>query len=344
MKRVAVIVPNWNGKDVLATCLGSLLTQSEPAEIIVVENGSNDGSLEFLQANFPDVQLVVNSKNLGFAGGVNSGICEAMEIGYEFVALFNNDAIADKDWLKRLVEVLDVEKEYGIVTGRLLSGDNLFIDSTGENYTNWGLPYPRGRGEPVSDKYDKLTNVFAASGGASLYRVKMLAEIGLFDADFFAYYEDVDISFRAQLSAWQVRYVPGAIAYHQIGATSGKIRGFTTQQTMRNLPMLMIKNVPQKFAFRIGWRFWLAYSFFFVRAFTRGHGWAALKGWGQMLVLLPKKLGERRQVQSNRKVSNAYIWAMMTHDLPPNATALRKLRSVWWKMIKKEMDNKNNGN
>src|SRR6201999_312952 len=97
------------------------------------------------------------------------------------------------------------------------------------------------------DKYDKQTAVFVASGGASLYRIKMLQEIGLFDEDFFAYYEDVDLSFRAQLAGWKVAYAPRAVAYHQIGATSGHIKGFTTYQTIKNLPLLFYKNVPRKF-------------------------------------------------------------------------------------------------
>ncbi len=329
---VAVVVPNWNGKDGLKTCLDSLLSQTTQPQIIVVENGSTDGSLEYLRHNYPQVRLVVNQTNHGFAGGVNDGIKVAMELGCEYVALFNNDATAETDWLEKLVAVLDVEKEFGIATCKLMAADKSHMDSTGDQYTVWGLPYPRGRGEPVSDVYDEKIRVFAASGGASLYRTKMFEEIGLFDEDFFAYYEDVDISFRAQLSAWQVRYVPEAIAYHQIGATSGKIRGFTTHQTTKNLPLLLVKNVPRRFFFKIWWRFLLADVLFVLKSFTRGQGWAALTGDWRASMLLPKKFGERRHIQKNKKVSDDYIWAMIEHDLPPNAYNLRKLRAFWRKL------------
>jgi GT2 family glycosyltransferase len=259
---------------------------------------------------------------------VNDGIRWAMDKGCEYVALFNNDAVAEKDWLEKLVTVLDVEKEFGIATCKFVESDKQTLDSTGECYSIWGLPYPRGRGEPVSDDYDEHTSVFAASGGASLYRTEMFKEVGLFDEDFFAYYEDVDISFRAQLAAWQIRYVPEAVAYHQIGATSGKIRGFTTYQTLKNLPQVWFKNVPSRFFWKVGLRLALAETAFFWRAVFRGLGWSALKGSVKGKLLLVKNIPVRQRIQHSRKVSDEYIWAKITHGLPPNATALRKLRAM----------------
>lgn len=329
---VAVVVPNWNGKNDLPACLDSLLGQTLACTIIVVENGSTDGSLELLQERYSDVRLVINKRNRGFAGGVNDGIRLAMELGSEYVALFNNDAVAEPNWLEKLTSVLDEEKEFGIATCKFISADKSHLDSTGDIYTVWGLPYPRGRGEAVTEAYDSRTNVFAASGGASLYRTKLFEEIGLFDEDFFAYYEDVDISFRAQLNAWQVRYVPEAVAYHQIGATSSRIRGFTTYQTMKNLPLVWFKNVPRKFLFKVGIRLWAAYTMFFWRAAARGQGWSALKGMANAAILLVKKLPARLTIQKHRKVSDEYIWAMLTHDLPPNAYNLRRLRRWYWKL------------
>jgi GT2 family glycosyltransferase len=334
-KPVAVVVPNWDGKDSLKPCLDSLLAQTQPHRLIVVENGSTDGSLEYLQQNYPQVELVVNKTNRGFAGGVNDGIRRAMERGYEFVALFNNDAVAELDWLERLVEFLEVNREYGIATCRFVAEDKKHLDSTGECYTDWGLSFPRGRGEAICDTYDEHPDVFGASGGASLYRVSMLQEIGLFDEDFFAYYEDVDISWRAQLAAWRVRYVPAAVAYHQIGATSSKIKGFTTYQTLKNLPLAWFKNVPGRFFWRVGWRHALAQTLFLGRALSRGQGWPALKGACKGMALIGQKISERRHIQKTKKVSDEYLWAIMTHDLPPNATALRKLRTHWWKLTRR---------
>ena len=332
MSKTSVVVPSWNGKDSLGPCLDSLLGQSEKADIIVVDNGSVDGSVEFIENNYPDVVLVRHKKNLGFTGGVNGGIKKAMQLGAEYIALLNNDAIADKDWLKNLVSFLDAHPEAGIATSKICDSKKTHLDSTGDLYTTWGLPYPRGRGEKFSNKYDKETWVFGASGGASLYRVKVFETIGLFDQDFFAYYEDIDISFRAQLAGWKVGFVPQAIVYHEISATSSKIKGFATYQTIKNLPMLFWKNVPFRLLLTIGARFYYAYFAFCLSAFARGQFWPVIKGWVVGLVLFPKKLYQRRQTQTSSKVSTEYIKSILTWDLPPNARRLRALRGSWWRL------------
>jgi GT2 family glycosyltransferase len=259
-----------------------------------------------------------------------------MEQGYDYVVLLNNDAVADKEWLQHLVQAIEKDKNIGIATSKIISSDGGRIDSTGDMYTVWGLPYPRGRGEFVSKQYDKDTTIFAASGGASIYRASMLEEIGLFDDDFFAYYEDVDISFRAQLGGWKIVYAPRAIVYHQIGATSSKIRGFTTYQTIKNLPWVVVKNVPRKYMGIVLPRFLLAHTMFIGRAILRGHGWYALKGLVASLRKLPRKLEERKIIQHEKPITLEYVWQLMTHDLPPNAHNLRRLRSLYWRILGKQ--------
>jgi len=335
MVKTAVVVPNWNGKNSLGNCLDSLIGQSVDTEIIVVENGSTDGSLEYVKEKYPQVSLVINKMNLGFAGGVNSGIKKAKANGAEFIALFNNDAVADRYWLENMVNEISKNNSLGIVTCKLTSSDGKLIDSTGDLYTVWGLPFPRGRDEKTSDKYDLKTEIFAASGGASLYRTSLFDDIGYFDKDFFAYYEDVDISFRAQLAGWKVNYVPSSLAYHDHGTTSQTIKGFTTYQSMKNLPWLYWKNVPTKFLFRVGIRFFMAYSLFFISAIARGQFWPALKGMLVSLFYSPKKLVQRFHIQSSKRVASDYIWKIMTHDLPPNAQKLRNLRMRLWKLKRK---------
>jgi len=231
-----------------------------------------------------------------------------------------------------LVDTLETQPAYGIATCKLLSIDGEHLDSTGDYYTTWGLPYPRGRNETDVDKYDKSTEVFAASGGASLYRVQMLREIGLLDEDFFAYYEDVDLSFRAQLASWKIAYVPASRVYHATSTTGSRIKGFFTEQTMKNLPMLLWKNVPRAYLPMILPRFALVYLMFFASAIQRGQLSYAIKGSWRALTLWPKKHRERRDIQASKKVSDTYIGSMLTYDLPPNATKLRKLRAGWWKL------------
>ncbi len=320
-----VIVPNWNGKDRLKACLDSLAAQTFAHQAIVVENGSSDGSVEFVKANYPEVILIEHTKNQGFAGGVNAGIRYALGREGEYMALFNNDAVADKHWLSELVKEMEAQPKAGIVTSKLLDSDGKTFDSTGDFYTTWGLPFPRGRGEPIDDRYDKPEWVFGASGGASLYRSRLFKDIGLFDEDFFAYYEDIDLSFRAQLAGWQVRYTPKAVAYHQIGATSGKIKGFTTYHSLKNLQLIFWKDVPVSLMFKVLPRLLLANGLFFLRSLSRGQVWPAAKGVLYGLMLTPKKLVQRLAIQHHRKVPVSYIKSIMVNDLPPNAAKLRKV-------------------
>jgi len=333
--KICVVIPNWNGKEELPACLDSLLKQTVEHEIVVVENGSIDGSAAFLAEHYAQITVLPQKKNLGFAGGVNAGIRYALQFDMDYVALLNNDAVVDKKWLEELVKTIDNHPEVGIVTSKIMSSDQSHLDSTGDIYTTWGLPYPRGRKEKNLHTYDAMTKIFGASGGASLYRTTMLKQIGLFDEDFFAYYEDVDLSFRAQLAGWKVLFAPTALTYHQISATSSKLKGFTTYQTIKNYPWLLIKNVPLGLMPMVLPRFLLAHTLFIGRAFLRGHGWYATKGIFRCAVLVPKKVLERWRIQKHKQVTDAYIRSILTWDLPPNAKNLRTLRAKWWKLRRK---------
>ena len=328
-RTIGVVIPNWNGADELRACLDSLKIQTLKAHIIVVDNGSADDSVSILESEYPEVEIVRHEKNLGYAGGVNPGFRLAIERGYDYIAPFNNDAVADKRWLELLVQALDDKPSYGIATCKLLSADGSYLDSTGDYYTSWGLPYPRGRGEHQTEIYDNQTEIFGASGGASAYRVAMLREVGILDEDFFAYYEDVDLSFRAQLAGWKVVYVPAARVYHATSTTGNRmVKGFFTFMTMKNLPMLLWKNVPGRFMPTILPRFALVYLAFFVSATQRGQLGDALHGAWFALTHWPAKHRERKAIQSGRKVDDAYIASILTFDLPPNAAKLRKLRQA----------------
>lgn len=334
---VFVVIPNWNGEKELPACLDAVLAQSyKDFTLVVVDNGSVDGSrkiLEKYQKKDSRIRTIYNDKNYGFTGGMNPGLELAIAEKAACVAGCNNDALPHKDWLKYLVEFLDKHPSYGTAACKLLHADGKTIDSTGDQYSVWGLPYPRGRGEPAGKQYNDQTDIFGASGGASMYRVKMLEQVGVFDQDFFAYYEDIDLSFRCQLAGWKTGFVPQSVVYHEQGVTSSRLKGFTTYQYMKNLPMVLLKDVPGRLFWRVLPRFVLAYSIFFVNAFIKHrHGWSATKGFFKGLLLLPKKLAQRRRIQSARKVSVDYVWSLFLHDLPPNARKLKKLRTFWWKI------------
>lgn len=335
-KTVFVVIPNLNGEQDLSSAIDSVLAQSyDDFGLVVVDNGSADGSKKLIEAyekKDARVRGIYQDKNYGYTGGVNPGMELAIREGAKFVAPFNNDAVADKDWLKHLVGFLEHHPKYGMAACAMLSADGKTIDSTADQYTTWGLAFPRGRGEPVSALKEYGTGIFGASGGASLYRVAMLKEIGLFDQDFFAYYEDIDLSFRAQLAGWKVGFVPEARVYHQggktsaqIGRNSGGVSSFVTTQFVKNLPFIVVKDVPFGLWPRLVPRFMLAHGLIVAGAFFRGRVGAVLKGIALFYLKLPKKLRQRRQIQKRRKVSNQYLQGLLVHDLPPNADKLRRL-------------------
>lgn len=324
----AVVIPNWNGREELAACLDSLGAQTMAAEVIVVENGSTDGSVEMIRSSYPGVTLLVQPVNLGFAGGVNVGLRYALHRGHEHIALLNNDAVVEKTWLAELVAVMRSRDDLGMVASKFVTLDGRRIDSTGECYSTWGLPYPRGRDEEDLDAYDDAVDIFGGSGGSTLYRAAMLRDVGLFDEDFFAYFEDIDLSWRAQLRGWRAQLAPRAVAYHRIGATSGRIPGFTTHQTLKNLLWVMSKNVPLRFLPVVFPRLALSYSFTFVRAVLRGQGATAVKAVGIAAVKMPRKLRERRAIQRGRRIDDAAVAALFTWDLPPASANLRRLRAA----------------
>lgn len=313
---VTVVIPNWNGEDYLKKCLDSLLAQTLRPRVVVVENDSSDNSIDILDT-FTDVVVLRQSKNLGFAEGVNVGIRHALENQADYILLLNNDAEADKTWVEQLVSAADMNKQIGIVCPKLLSIDGKSIDSTGDFYTIYGLPFPRGRGEKETGQYDEPQEVFGASGGASLYRASMLREIGLFDAEFFAYFEDVDISFRAQLAGWKVFYQPKAVVYHHISATSAKLGDFRVYQTAKNFPFLFVKNMPGV----LFWKYLPLVFYWYARMFgariVRGGRVAFARGMIASLLKLPKKLLQRHKIQKKRTVSTAYIDSILYHDRAP---------------------------
>lgn len=314
---VYVVIPNWNGADLLAKCLKSLEKQTHPATIVVVDNGSKDNSIELVEKKFPSVVLLKNSTNLGFAGGVNTGIKYSLEQNANAIALFNNDAVADKNWIKCLVNCLVEYPEAGISTSKLLRSDGKIFDSTGDFYSVWGMPFPRARNQKDKGQFEETEYVFGASGGASLYRASLFETIGLLDERFFAYFEDVDISFRAQLARFTVMYCPEAVAYHEVSATSSKLGSFTRYHSVKNFFILYTKNMPGILYWKYLPLFLLQAIRFAISSTLRGGAWAYLRGFAAFVRLLPSILNDRQKIQKARKVPISYIDDLLYKNRPP---------------------------
>ncbi|HEX5798202.1 MAG TPA: glycosyltransferase family 2 protein [Candidatus Saccharimonadales bacterium] len=327
--KISVVVVNWNNKKLTEQCIKSLQKQHVDLKIILIDNGSADGSVEYLQKQFPNIRLIAQKKNLGFAGGANVGIKNALKGDANYIALLNNDVVVDKSWLQSLVNAMEEDDSIGAVTGKLLNKKGDRVDNTGDEYSVWGLTIPRDRGI----KIDKLNRddgkVFGACAGAALYRAEVFKNIGLFDEKFFAYYEDSDLNFRMQLAGWETKYQPSAVAYHDIGSTSKKISGFTTLQTIKNQPMLFWKNVPLGLLPTMFPKFFLAHSMVILSSIFKGHLFITVKGVLLCFKNTPHYFLERRRIQKRRKVSNEYIWSVLYQDLPPDARRLRRFRAFF---------------
>jgi GT2 family glycosyltransferase len=237
---ISIVIVNWNGVHLLQPCIAALRRQTERRfETIVVDNGSTDGSLEWL-AEQPDIRVIRNSTNQGFAPATNQGIRAG---NTPFVALLNNDTEPDPRWLELLVQMME-EPTVGSATGLLLfAGQPEMVQSAGIAMDRAAIAWDRFGGlhrtHPI---VQTPAEIFGASGGAALYRRAMLDQIGLLNERYFAYLEDVELAWRAQKAGWVCKYVPEATVLHHTSATSGEGSPFKQQLLGRNKVWLVAQH------------------------------------------------------------------------------------------------------
>jgi GT2 family glycosyltransferase len=292
MTRVTVIIPTWNGRELLTAALRSLREQRfRDFEVLVVDNGSTDGTAAHVRAQHPEAEVLELAENHGFAGAVNAGIGRA---GGEYVALLNNDMELDPAWLDELVAALDGEPGAGSAACKLrMLHEPGVLDGAGDVVTWYGATWRRGHGEPDSGQYDELGTVASPCAGAALYRRRALEEVGLFDEAFFAYLEDADWGLRAQLAGWPCRWVPSAVAYHVGGATSRRMGDLETELIARNTLALVLKSFP---AGRLVLWAPLIVAYQLV-VLARGPWRAVLRGWSAAVRGLPATWRARAEVR-----------------------------------------------
>ena len=241
---VSVVIANLNRRDLLEQCLSSIWKQTfTNFEVIVVDNGSSDGSAAFLRSiNNPKLRIVELPVNRGFAGGCNAGIAIAQG---RLIATLNNDAEADPRWLDQLVRGMESRPDIGMCASKiLLHGDRDRIDKVGHLMYPDGLNHGRGSGEPDQGQYEKPEEVLFPDGAAAIYRRKMLDEVGLFDEAFFAYGDDADLGLRGRLAGWGCIYVPTAVVYHLHSATAGEFSPLKAFLIERNRIFVLVKLFP----------------------------------------------------------------------------------------------------
>ena len=238
-KEVCVIIPNFNGFAYLESCIRALKQQTfSDFDLLVVDNASTDESRRWLKEN--KIETIFSDRNLGFAGGINLGLARARS---PYVILLNNDTVVFPDFVERLVSAVKASEEIFAVNPMMRRADAPdIIDDAGDGMCLFGWAYQIGVGEHRKG-FEREREVFSACGGASIYRKEVLDRIGYFDEAFFAYLEDMDVSWRARLFGYQVRYEPGARVYHVGSATSGsKYNPFKVRLAARNNIYLHYKN------------------------------------------------------------------------------------------------------
>lgn len=241
--KISVIIPNYNGEKIIDGCIQSLLKQEyKDFNIIVVDNNSADDSVKIIEERYPSITLIKNKENLGFAAAVNIGIKATKS---DFVALLNNDTEVDEKWLGNLYSVVSKDDKIFSASSKMIRFyERDKIDDAGDQYNLLGWAYKRGDGASI-DKFNKDKIIFSTCAGAGLYRREIFEEIGYFDENFFAYLEDVDVSFRGNIYGYKNIYVNNAIVYHMVSATSGSRHNeFKVKLASRNSMYLIRKNMP----------------------------------------------------------------------------------------------------
>lgn len=304
----SVIIPSWNGKHLLKICLPSLKKQSfKDFEVVVVDNGSTDGSLEYIKKYFPEVKLVELKSNSGFAHAVNLGI--KICVG-EYIVLINNDTKVDNCCLEYLIKTAKAHKDAGMVAAKMLNFYNpKLIDSAGDWIDIAGHAGNIGQNEKDDGKFNKEGYCFLVTGGGCLIKREVFEKVGFFDENYFAYMEDVDFCLRAQMQSFKAWFEPKAVIYHMHKATSNKIKPFAEYLQFRNMTQTVIKNFPRQLIFRdLNWLIIILVNlntvlFFFKQGLLK----EALKAEGYIIYHLIRLLKERQHIQSNIKVPLVYI-------------------------------------
>ena len=243
MPKVSVVIPNYNGMKYLRGCIESLRIQDDlDFETIIIDNASQDDDYKWVEDEYPDIIFKRLDKNYGFSPAVNEGIKMAQG---EYVLLLNNDTVVESDFIHQMVKAIEQDERIFGVSSKMIAYQNREImDDAGDEYTALGWTLKRGDGKCVN-QFNEPKRVFSACAGAALYRKKVFDEMGLFDEDFFAYMEDVDISYRARIYGYYNIYCPEAKVYHIGSATSGsKYNDFKVRLAARNNVYVPYKNMP----------------------------------------------------------------------------------------------------
>jgi len=326
MPLVSIVVVNWNGNDYLTDCLESLESQSWPnKEMILVDNGSTDGSTDIIRkwsTDHSNVQTIYLNENTGFTKANNLAFEKARG---EWIALFNNDAVAESHWLEKLVKRGNLDKRIGMLGSKILFHSSRVIDKAGHLIYWDGLNRGRGTMEEDNGQFDQEEEIIWPDACAALYHRRLLSETGGFDESFFAYGDDADLGMRARLLGWKGRYVPEAVVFHRHSATAGAYSPLKVMLVERNRLLLAIKNFPlsllcQNPYWTLRRYLWQVYGALGKKGsagrFVEEHGRLRLLAnlvWSYLSAMkkLRSALVARRSIQKNKRLSKQEVMALL---------------------------------
>lgn len=320
--KVSVIIINYNGISYLETCIRSVLAQDiSDFEVILVDNKSSDGSLEFARQMFPDLVIIANENNLGYTGGINSGVSHAKG---EFLAPLNVDTEVKKDWLRAMVEFMDANPDAGAVTPKsLLYGDRGKVGVTGLNINITGLGFVRGLNSQDSDPSGEPFQVAGVSGCSYVIRREIVERMGGFNEDNFMYYDDVDLSWMVNLMGYKIYCVPRSVVYHEYELKMSPQKMFWLEYGRANALLCYLRSLTLVALLPL-----LAFTEALIIGYCLIRGpryiWAKLRAWSLVARNTKGLLSRRRKVQRLRKISDFelikrfrlnYEWGQALHIL-----------------------------
>ncbi len=333
---ISVVVVTWNRRDMLRACLDSLARQTHSSfEVIVVDNGSSDGTAELLRnlaASYPvPLRLIANATNRGFCAANNQAFADSQS---ELVALLNNDAEAAPDWLEALESVIRLYDDVGMAASKILAWEDparpaviQTIDKCGHLIYPDGQNRGRGSGQPDRGQFDRVEEILWPDGCAAMYRRAMLEDVGFFDEEFFAYADDAELGLRGRIAGWRCFYAPGAVVRHHRGATLGIGSARRLTLIERNRVLLVVKLFP-------GNLLWANGVYYLAR--VAAGLWAAVRNRGELrrhpgamgkmaaaaslirgglsaLPMIPSMLRKRRAFRSRRRLTPRQIRGLLLH-------------------------------
>ena len=310
MKKVAVVILNWNGEKLLAEFLPSVVNSiPEYTEVIIADNASSDGSVDFIKNNYPDLKIIQNATNGGFAKGYNNAL---KEVQNEYLVLLNSDIETPNNWVEPVIEFMEANNSVGVAMPKILQYQKKthfeYAGAGGGFIDKWGFPFCRGRifNELEEDKgqYDQNTPVFWATGACMFIRNELFKQLNGFDEFFFAHMEEIDLCWRIQRAGFDVYSIGASTVFHLGGGTLNKLSPQKTYLNFRNNLLLLVKNHPNRL--------------FYVRLFQKlifdgvagakfllegnfNHTLAVIKAHFSFYKVLPKYLKIRKQLQKDLK-------------------------------------------